>query len=133
MLVEVDLRVVVPVPFRHLVEIVVMIDSYGLVVSLSVHLVHCNGERLTVLSGLCVEIVLAFWILLVVLAVQSGIYVREIVLAIWVPLVVLLVHVLGTLYPHWLMYVHCLVVLVLLVVRIVIPFVHLVVVLHYRR
>ena len=89
-----------------------MIGLYELVVSLSVHLVHCNCDRLTVLSG---------------------VYDCGNVLAIWLPLVVLLVHVLGTLYPHWLMYVHCLVVLVLLVVRIVIPFVHLVAVLHCRH
>ena len=112
MLVEVDLRVVVPWLFRHSVVVSVVIGLYEPVVSLSVHRVHCNCNRLTVLSGAC----------------GCGI-----VLAVWVPLVVLLVRVLGTLYLHWLMYVHCLVVLVLLVVRIVIPFAHLVVVLHYRR
>ena len=112
--VVVDLRVVVLVPFRHLVVTVVVIDLYGsvvLFVVLSVHLVHCNGDRLTVLSVLCAEIVLAFWI----------------------PLVVLLMHVLGIVYPHLLMCVHCLAVLILLAVQIVIPFVQPVVVLHCRH
>ena len=111
-LVEVDLRVVVPWLFRHSVVVSVVIGLYEPFVSLSVRRVHCNCNRLTVLSGAC----------------GCGN-----VLAIWVPLVVLLVHVLGIVCPHWLMYVHCLVVLILLVVRIVIPFVHLVVVLHYRH
>ena len=112
MLVEVDLHVVVPWLFRHLVVVEVVIGLYELVVSLSVHRVHYSNCRLTVLIG---------------------VYDCGLVLAICVPLVVLVVRVLGILCPHWLMCVHCLVVLVLLVVQIVVPFVHLVAVLHCRH
>ena len=55
--VVIDLRVVVPVSFRHSGVIAVVIDSCGLVVLvvvLSVHLVRCNGNRLTVLNVVCV-------------------------------------------------------------------------------
>ena len=108
--VVVDLRVVVLVSFLHSVVIVVVIDSYGLLVVVAVlyvHLVHCTGDHLTVL-----------------LVVGVGV---------WGLLLVLLVFVLGTVRLRWLTYVHCPVALIQMVVRIVVPSVQLVVVLWDRR
>ena len=71
--VVVDLHVAVPVPFLHLVVIVVVIDSYELLVVIVVpyvRSVHCIDDHLTVLSvvgigGICPVI----WVL--VLALKS--------------------------------------------------------------
>ena len=104
--VVVDLRVVVPVPLPCSVVIVVVIDSYGLLVVLAVlyvRLVHCTGNHLTVLHVVGVGV--------------------------WGLLLVLLVFVLGIVRLRWLTYVRCPVALIPMVVRIVVPSVQLVVVL----
>ena len=87
--VVVDLHVAVPVPFLHLVVIVVVIDSYELLVVIVVpyvRRVHCIDDHLTVLSvvgigGICPVV--------------------------WVLRVVLLVLVLDIVYLHLLTYVRC--------------------------
>ena len=108
--VVVDLRVVVPVPLPYSVVIVVVIDSYGLLVVVAVlyvRLVHCTGDHLTVLFVVGVGV--------------------------WGLLLVLLVFVLDIVCLRWLTYVRCPVVLTQMVVQIIVSSVQLVVVLQYRR
>ena len=123
--VVVDLHVAVPVPFLHLVVIVVVIDSYELLVVIVVpyvRSVHCIDDHLTVLSvvgigGICPVV--------------------------WVLRVVLLVLVLDIVCLHWLTYVRCPARCMLLALQIfqipivvvqrVVLFVQLVVVLRNRR